>query len=93
MRVQSGHSRILVLDGNRFNIQGLLFLRDLAFVDPDGVCACVCMCVCACVYTRARSRCVCVFVWCVCVRAWKGDVEVDGFLTTSLGKAGGRGSE
>ena len=33
--MQSGHSRIPVFDGERHNIIGLLFVKDLAFVDPD----------------------------------------------------------
>lgn len=33
--MQSGHSRIPVYNEDRFNIVGLLFVKDLAFVDPD----------------------------------------------------------
>lgn len=35
MIMNSGHSRIPVYEDERFNIIGLLFVKDLAFVDPD----------------------------------------------------------
>lgn len=33
--MKSGHSRIPVYEDERFNIVGVLFVKDLAFVDPD----------------------------------------------------------
>ena len=33
--MQSGHSRIPVFENERHNVVGLLFVKDLAFVDPD----------------------------------------------------------
>ena len=33
--MQSGHSRIPVYENERHNVVGLLFVKDLAFVDPD----------------------------------------------------------
>lgn len=35
MIMNSGHSRIPVYEDERFNIVGILFVKDLAFVDPD----------------------------------------------------------
>lgn len=35
MIMNSGHSRIPVYEDNRFDIVGVLFVKDLAFVDPD----------------------------------------------------------